>query len=163
MRGYIDPSPYISRSVASGLPRGRGNFNRPWAAERVELALRHPDMTEQIAESVLAQAREIGGEPEYQRQRREQEEVLARSERMAAEREAAERMAEALQIAQKDAQAAQEPPEVRPERRLDPILPVVTVREPPAREAGRLAFGGVIEERKSLPAQIPLLPRKAKR
>ena len=59
--------------------------------------------------------------------------------------------------------AAQEPPEVRPERRLDPILPVVTVREPPAREPGRLAFGGVIEERKSLPAQIPLLPRKAKR
>ena len=61
-----------------------------WAAERVELALRHPDMTEQMAESVLAQAREVGGEPEYQRQRREQEEVLARSERMAAERAAAQ-------------------------------------------------------------------------
>ena len=61
-----------------------------WAAERVELALRHPDMTEQMAESVLAQAREVGGEPEVQRQRREQEEVLARSERMAAERAAAQ-------------------------------------------------------------------------
>jgi len=50
---------------------------------------------------------------------------------------------------------------VRPERRTDPLLPVVveTVRETPEREAGRLAFGGVFEERKSLPAQLPLLPR----
>lgn len=50
---------------------------------------------------------------------------------------------------------------MRPERRIDPILPVVveTVKEAPEREAGRLAFGGVFEERKSLPAQLPLLPR----
>ena len=89
--------------------------------------------------------------------------------------------AEALQIAQEAAQAApaapagaedgltdpespgavEEPPEVRPERRIDPILPVVveSVKEAPEREAGRLAFGGIIEERESLPAQLPLLPR----
>ena len=37
---------------------------------------------------------------------------------------------------------AQMPPEVHPESRPDPILPVaVSVREHPAREAGRLAFG----------------------
>ena len=48
---------------------------------------------------------------------------------------------------------------MRPERRIDPIFPVVqSVREPPEREAGRLAFGGIIEDRKSLPAQLPLLP-----
>ena len=29
-------------------------------------------MTKQMAESVLAQAREVGGEPEYQRQKQEQ-------------------------------------------------------------------------------------------
>ena len=55
--------------------------------------------------------------------------------------------------------ARSQPPEVRPERRIDPIFPVVqSVREPPEREAGRLAFGGIIEARKSLPAQLPLLP-----
>ena len=56
---------------------------------------------------------------------------------------------------------APEPPEVRPERRVDPILPVVveSVKEAPEREAGRLAFGGIVEDRKSLPAQLPLLPR----
>ena len=48
---------------------------------------------------------------------------------------------------------------MRPERRIDPILPVmVTVQEHPEREARRLAFGGIIEDRKSLPAQLPLLP-----
>lgn len=56
-------------------------------------------------------------------------------------------------------QKAPETPEVRAERRVDPILPVARVREHPAREAGRLIFAGVIEERKSLPAQLPLLPR----
>ncbi len=55
-------------------------------------------------------------------------------------------------------EAAHVPPEVRPECRVDPIFPVVSVREPPARDAGRLAFGGIVEERKSLPAQLPLLP-----
>ena len=61
--------------------------------------------------------------------------------------------------AQTPPEDGQEPPEVRPERRIDPIFPVVqSVREPPEREAGRLAFGGIIEDRKSLPAQLPLLP-----
>ena len=88
-----------------------------------------------------------------------------------------ERMeAEVLQAAQKAAQAApetpetaegvrttplgaQETPEVRAERRIDPILPVVTVQEPPAREAGRLAFGGISDpENLSADAQLPLLP-----
>jgi len=55
----------------------------------------------------------------------------------------------------------EESPEVRPEHRPDPILPVVveSVQEAPEREAGRLAFGGIVEDRKSLPAQLPLLPR----
>ena len=53
---------------------------------------------------------------------------------------------------------AQEPLKVRSESRPDPILPAVTVQERPEREAGRLAFGGIVEERKSLPAQLPLLP-----
>ena len=58
-------------------------------------------------------------------------------------------------------QAIEEPSEVRSERRIDPILPVMveTVKQAPEREAGRLAFGGVFEERKPLPAQLPLLPR----
>ena len=48
---------------------------------------------------------------------------------------------------------------MRPNLRIDPIFPVVqSVREAPEREAGRLAFGGIIEDRKSLPAQLPLLP-----
>ena len=58
------------------------------------------------------------------------------------------------------AENAPEAPEVRAERRPDPILPVLIerVEEAPEREAGRLAFAGVIEDRKSLPAQLPLLP-----
>ena len=107
-------------------------------------------------------------------------EAIAKGETEKGRRELAEerkRMeAEALQTAQKAAQAAlevaedgqkgtggpeavEEPPEVRPERRIDPILPVVVeaVKEAPEREAGRLIFGGVVEERKSLPAQLPLL------
>ena len=56
-------------------------------------------------------------------------------------------------------EGSQEPPTVRPERRVDPILPVVTVQEPPAREAGRLAFGGISDpEDLSADAQLPLLP-----
>ena len=68
--------------------------------------------------------------------------------------------AEAVQAAaQTPPEGVQEPPEVRPNRRIDPIFPVVqSVREAPEREAGRLAFGGIIEDRKSLPAQLPLLP-----
>ena len=66
---------------------------------------------------------------------------------------------EAGKAAQTPPEGVQEPPEVRPNRRIDPIFPVVqSVREAPEREAGRLAFGGIIEDRKSLPAQLPLLP-----
>ena len=45
-------------------------------------------------------------------------------------------------------------------RRLDPILPTVaSVREYPTREAGRLAFGGLLDADRELPdAQLPLLP-----
>ena len=66
---------------------------------------------------------------------------------------------EAGKAAQTPPEGVQEPPEVRPNHRIDPIFPVVqSVREAPEREAGRLAFGGIIEDRKSLPAQLPLLP-----
>ena len=41
--------------------------------------------------------------------------------------------------------------------RVDPILPSVRVEEHPARTAGRLAFGGLVDD-KSLPVQLPLLP-----
>ena len=65
---------------------------------------------------------------------------------------------EAGKAAQTPPEGVQEPSEVRPNRRIDPIFPVVqSVREAPEREAGRLAFGGIIEDRKSLPAQLPLL------
>lgn len=51
------------------------------------------------------------------------------------------------------------PRRIEAETRSDPILPVVrSVREHPAREAGRLAFGGIIEKVGPLPAQLPLLP-----
>ncbi len=51
-------------------------------------------------------------------------------------------------------------PLARAETRLDPILPAVTsVREHPARVAGRLAFGGLIAADREVPdAQLPLLP-----
>ena len=66
---------------------------------------------------------------------------------------------EAGKAAQTPPEGVQEPSEVRSNRRIDPIFPVVqSVREAPEREAGRLAFGGIIEDRKSLPAQLPLLP-----
>ena len=52
---------------------------------------------------------------------------------------------------------------VRAVTRLDPILPsvqVVTVQEHPAREAGRLAFGGLVEGRDDLAeTQLPLFDR----
>ena len=56
------------------------------------------------------------------------------------------------------APAASSAPQVaQAERRDNPLLPVVTVNESPEREAGRLAFGGIIEDRHDLsPAQLPL-------
>ena len=58
------------------------------------------------------------------------------------------------------------PPDVLPlepvpaETRPDSILPVVgqSVSEPPEREAGRLAFGGLVEGRSDPGGQLPLLP-----
>ena len=53
----------------------------------------------------------------------------------------------------------EETPHVRAATRTDPILPTVqSVREHPARAAGRLAFGGLVEGREDLPAvgQLPL-------
>ena len=49
---------------------------------------------------------------------------------------------------------------MRSDARVDPILPVVSVREPVERIAGRLAFGGIVDPRQDLPepAQLPLLP-----
>ena len=109
-------------------------------------------------------------------------EAIAKSETEEGRRELAEerrlRDTEAIQAVQEPAPAAPEaaengqtaprnpitvekPPEVRPERRIDPILPVVveSVKAAPEREAGRLAFAGIVEDRKSPPpAQLPLLP-----
>ena len=52
------------------------------------------------------------------------------------------------------------PPQPVPaETRPDSLLPVVqSVSEPPEREAGRLAFGGLIEGRADPGGQLPLLP-----
>ena len=88
-------------------------------------------------------------------------------ERELVEAEAQRERLEALQIQTRPLDApevgeeAQTPPEVRPESRLDPILPVaVSVREHLARKAGRLAFGGIVDLDQDLPAdrQLPLLP-----
>ena len=49
------------------------------------------------------------------------------------------------------------PPQTRAETRPDPIPPVVRVREAPEREAGRLAFGGLVSAEHA-DAQLPLLP-----
>ena len=58
------------------------------------------------------------------------------------------------------AEKGTEPPEIATATRPDPILPVVVERvaEAREREAGRLAFGGIIEDQKSFPSQLPLLP-----
>ncbi len=88
-------------------------------------------------------------------------------ERELVEAEAQRERLEALRIQMRPldtpevGEEAQTPPEVRPESRPDPILPVaVSVREHPAREAGRLAFGGIVDLDQDLPAdgQLPLLP-----
>ena len=51
------------------------------------------------------------------------------------------------------------PKPVSAETRRDSLLPVVqSVSEPPEREAGRLAFGGLIEGRADPGGQLPLLP-----
>ena len=62
----------IARPAGEQYRSAMEGLGEKWASERVEFALRHPDMTKQMAESVLAQAREVGGEPEYQRQKQEQ-------------------------------------------------------------------------------------------
>ena len=93
-------------------------------------------------------------------------ELVEERRRMEAEaRQTAQKAAQAAPTAPKDVQTldttakrAQEPQRVRAEARIDPIFPIIqSVREHPAREAGRLAFGGIIEDRQSLPAQLPLL------
>ena len=100
-------------------------------------------------------------------------ELLEERERMEAEAlQTAQKAAQATPEAQETAEdaqtqtpsgrpgAAQETPEVPAVSRVDPILPdfrAVEVRQHPAREMGRLAFGGLVEGRE-LPAQLPLLP-----
>ena len=121
-------------------------------------------LTELLREAVAKSQTEEG-----RRELREQREQMEAEEVQTAQKKAAQASPahpepeadEDVQTAPGGPRAVEEPSEVRPERRIDPILPVVvgTVKEAPEREAGRLAFGGVIEERKSLPAQLPLLPR----
>lgn len=115
-------------------------------------------LTELLREAVAKSQTEEGRRE--LREQRERMEVEARQTVQKAAQAAPEapEAPEDGQTAPGSPQAVEEPPEVRPERRIDPILPVVTVEEAPEREAGRLAFGGIIEDRKSLPAQLPLLP-----
>ena len=108
-------------------------------------------LTDLVSE-VLAKSQTEEGRRELGEER---ERLNAEALQKAAQRE------ECLEAPLEAGKDAQEPPEVRPQRRNDSILPVVTVREAPEREAGRLAFGGIIEDRKSLPAQLPLLPAPA--
>ena len=112
------------------------------------------ELTEYLSEALAKSRTEEG-----------RRELLEESERL---------KAEARQVAQaappgggrpprdvQGAPVAPEPFEMHAVTRVDPILPdfrAVEVREHPAREAGRLAFGGVVEERELPHAQLPLLP-----
>ena len=87
-------------------------------------------------------------------------------ERELVEAEAQRERLEALRIQTRPLDApevgeeAQMPPEVHPESRPDPILPVaVSVREHPARETGRLAFGGIVDLDQDLPGRVKRSPR----
>ena len=107
-------------------------------------------LTDYVAEA-LAKIETEEGHAELERQH-ELVEAEAQRERL-----------EALRSQDQDALEAKEdamtPPEVRPESRLNPILPVVSVSEAPEREAGRLAFAGILDAGRQLPdAQLPLLP-----
>ena len=87
-------------------------------------------------------------------------ELLEQRKRMKTESlQAAQKAAEATAVHGGD-QKAEEPQGVRAVTRVDPILPalrVTSVLEPRAREAGRLAFGGLVEGREDLPEmQLPL-------
>ena len=87
-------------------------------------------LTEEGRQSLLEERKLL--EAEAQREQREQREAL----------QIQARPLDAPEVGEE----AQTPPEVRPESRPDPILPVaVSVREHPAREAGRLAFGGIVD------------------
>ena len=113
-------------------------------------------LTELFKEAVAkSQAEE--GRRELQRERMEAEARHA-AQKAGLAAPAAQKPPEDGQISSGGPQAIEEAPEVRPERRIDPILPVGKMKETPAREAGRLAFGGIIEDRKFLPVQLPLLP-----
>ena len=117
-------------------------------------------LTELLREAVAKSQTEEGRRELREQRERMETEVLQAAQKAAQAAPAPPEVAEDAQAALGGPQAVEEPPEVCPERRIDPILPVVVgaVKEAPEREAGRLAFGGIIEERKSLPAQLPLLP-----
>ena len=102
-------------------------------------------------EEVLAKAETEAGREELLAERERREEAAQKALRAKSQPPEAPEAGES-------AQKAPEPAKVRAETRIDPILPVTQVREHPAREAGRLAFAGITEDRKSLPAQLPLLP-----
>ena len=115
------------------------------------------ELTEYLSEALAKSRTEEG-----------RQELLDESERLEAEaRQATQEAAQAAPVSPEAAggdegtPVAPEPFEMRAVTRVDPILPdfrAVEVREHPAREAGRLAFGGVVEERELPPAQLPLLP-----
>lgn len=114
-------------------------------------------LTELLREVIAKAETEEGRRELAEERKRAKTEALQTAQAASAPPEAVE----GSQTAPGGPEAAQAPPEVSAERRSDPILPVVveSVREAPEREAGRLAFGGIVAGRKSLPAQLPLLPR----
>ncbi len=112
------------------------------------------ELTEYLSEALAKSRTEEG-----------RRELLEESERLKAEaRQVAQAAPPGGGEAARDVQGAPvapEPFEMHAVTRVDPILPdfrAVEVREHPAREAGRLAFGGVVEERELPHAQLPLLP-----
>ena len=106
-------------------------------------------LTEYLADAMVKSQTEEG-----------RQELLEERERLDAE--ASQAVQDADQGAPETPEPDPEPPAVRPEDRVDPILPVVaSVQDSPEREAGRMAFRGIIDLRRQdlpEPAQLPLLP-----
>ena len=108
-------------------------------------------LTEDQPEAELKQLREVHERATAEAQRQIQE---------ASQREKqAEPKLETGKGRDRSPRGSTEPPKMRSESRVDPILPVLaSVRQAPAREAGQLAFGGIVEGRELAGAQLPLLP-----
>ena len=113
----------------------------------------------ELFKEAIAKAKTEEGRRELAKERKRMEVGALQAARKAAQTAPAPpEGGEDAQTAPGGPQAGEKPPDVRAVARVDPILPVVqSVREHPARQMGRLAFGGLVEGRE-LPAQLPLLP-----